>query len=95
MACHGWIALVLDIGGNRPLSLLRRALTRDGTLVIVGGEGGDRWTGGIHRLLGAFVNRARDLARQAIRARKADEQFSEFTRQVRDRAFVEYKVDEK
>ena len=39
--------------------------------------------------------RKRDLARQAIRARKADEQFSEFTRQVRDRAFVEYKVDEK
>jgi NADPH:quinone reductase-like Zn-dependent oxidoreductase len=47
--------LVLDIGGNRPLSQLRRALTRDGTLVIVGGEGGDRWTGGIHRQLGAMV----------------------------------------
>ncbi len=39
--------------------------------------------------------RRRDVARQAIRARKADEQFGEFTRQVRDRAFVEYKVDEK
>jgi NADPH:quinone reductase-like Zn-dependent oxidoreductase len=47
--------LVLDIGGNRPLSQLRRALTRDGTLVIVGGEGGGRWTGGIHRQLGAMV----------------------------------------
>jgi NADPH:quinone reductase-like Zn-dependent oxidoreductase len=43
--------LVLDIGGNRPLSQLRRVLTRDGTLVIVGGEGGGRWTGGIHRQL--------------------------------------------
>ena len=32
---------------------------------------------------------------QAIRARKADEQFSEFMRQVRDKAYVEYKTDEK
>ena len=47
--------LVLDIGGNRPLSQLRRMLTGDGTLVIVGGEGGGRWTGGIHRQLGAMV----------------------------------------
>jgi NADPH:quinone reductase-like Zn-dependent oxidoreductase len=47
--------LVLDIGGNRPLSRLRRVLTRDGTLVIVGGEGGDRWTGGIHRQLRAIA----------------------------------------
>ncbi len=36
--------LILDIGGNSRLSRLRRALTRRGTLVIVGGEG-DRWTG--------------------------------------------------
>jgi NADPH:quinone reductase-like Zn-dependent oxidoreductase len=47
--------LVVDIGGNRPLSQLRRALTRDGTLVIAGGEGGGRWTGGIHRQLFAIV----------------------------------------
>jgi NADPH:quinone reductase-like Zn-dependent oxidoreductase len=47
--------LVLDIGGNRPLSQLRRALTRNGTLVIVGGEAGGRWTGGIHRQLGAMI----------------------------------------
>jgi NADPH:quinone reductase-like Zn-dependent oxidoreductase len=47
--------VVLDIGGNRPLSRLRRILTSDGTLVIVGGEGGGRWTGGIHRQLGAVV----------------------------------------
>jgi len=36
--------LVLDVGGNRPLSQLRRVLMRDGTLVIAGGEG-DKWTG--------------------------------------------------
>jgi NADPH:quinone reductase-like Zn-dependent oxidoreductase len=47
--------VVLDIGGSRPLSQLRRVLTGDGTLVIVGGEGGGRWTGGIHRQLGAVV----------------------------------------
>jgi len=37
--------LILDIGGDSALSRLRRALTRRGTLVIVGGEGGDRVTG--------------------------------------------------
>jgi NADPH:quinone reductase-like Zn-dependent oxidoreductase len=47
--------LVLDIGGNRPLSQLRRVLTRDGTLVIVGGEGGGRWTG-IDRQLRAIAS---------------------------------------
>src|ERR687887_631032 len=33
--------LMLDMGGNRSLSQLRRALTPSGTLVLVGGEGGD------------------------------------------------------
>ena len=37
--------LILDIGGNAALSRLRRALTPAGTLVIVGGEDGGRWTG--------------------------------------------------
>jgi len=41
------------------------------------------------------AERRRDLARQALRARKADEQFAEFTRQVRDKAYVEYKVEDK
>ena len=44
---------MLDIAGNRPLSPLRRALTADGTLVIVGGEGGGRWLGGVDRQLRA------------------------------------------
>jgi NADPH:quinone reductase-like Zn-dependent oxidoreductase len=47
--------LILDIGGNSSLSRLRRALTRTGTLVIVGGEDGGNWTGGIGRQLRAFV----------------------------------------
>jgi NADPH:quinone reductase-like Zn-dependent oxidoreductase len=37
--------LILDTGGNSSLSRLRRALTRTGTLVIVGGEGRGRWIG--------------------------------------------------
>ncbi len=46
--------LILDLGGNRPLSHLRRVLTPRGTLVLVGGEGGDRWIG-IGRSLQALV----------------------------------------
>jgi len=44
---------VLDIGGSRPLSQLRRALTPRGRLVIVGGETDGRWLGGADRLLRA------------------------------------------
>jgi NADPH:quinone reductase-like Zn-dependent oxidoreductase len=44
---------ILDIAGNRSLSHLRRALAPEGTLVIVGGEGGGRWFGGIDRQLRA------------------------------------------
>ncbi len=47
--------VILDIAGNRPLSLLRRALAPDGTLVIVGGEEGGRWFGGMHRQLAAMA----------------------------------------
>jgi NADPH:quinone reductase-like Zn-dependent oxidoreductase len=45
--------LILDTAGRRSLSHLRRALAQDGTLVIVGGEGGNRWTGGFGRQLRA------------------------------------------
>jgi NADPH:quinone reductase-like Zn-dependent oxidoreductase len=47
--------LILDIGGNSPLPRLRRALTARGTLVIVGGEDGGRWTGGFGRQLRAVA----------------------------------------
>jgi NADPH:quinone reductase-like Zn-dependent oxidoreductase len=47
--------VMLDIAGNRPLSHLRRALAPDGTLVIVGGEGGGRWVGGMGRPLRAHA----------------------------------------
>ncbi|WP_117212571.1 NAD(P)-dependent alcohol dehydrogenase [Allorhizocola rhizosphaerae] len=42
---------ILDTAGNRPLSLLRRVLKPDGTLVIVGAEGGGNWFGHTGRLL--------------------------------------------
>jgi NADPH:quinone reductase-like Zn-dependent oxidoreductase len=53
--------VIVDTAGRRPLSRLRRALTPNGTLVIVGGDGGGRWTGGFFRgmlrapLLSLFV----------------------------------------
>ncbi|MFE7644247.1 NAD(P)-dependent alcohol dehydrogenase [Streptomyces phaeoluteigriseus] len=58
--------LILDTAGNRPLSHLRRALTPRGTLVIVGGEGGGRWLGGLHRALGAMA--LSPFVRQNLRA---------------------------
>jgi NADPH:quinone reductase-like Zn-dependent oxidoreductase len=47
--------LILDIGGSAALGRLRRALTPAGTLVIVGGEGGDRLTAGFDRQLRAVA----------------------------------------
>jgi NADPH:quinone reductase-like Zn-dependent oxidoreductase len=53
--------LIIDTGGRNPLRRLRSALERTGTLVIVGGEGGGRITGGFGRqiraaLLSPFVS---------------------------------------
>ena len=47
--------VVLDIGGNTAVSRLRAAMTRTGTLVIVGGENGGRVLGGLQRQLAATV----------------------------------------
>src|SRR5918999_5054076 len=41
--------VIVDTAGRRPLRQLRRALTPRGTLAIVGGDGGGRWTGGFFR----------------------------------------------
>ncbi|HUQ57337.1 NAD(P)-dependent alcohol dehydrogenase [Lentzea sp.] len=49
----GTYDLVLDCGGNRSLSRLRKALTPRGTLVLVGAETGGSLTGGFERALGA------------------------------------------
>jgi len=47
--------VILDIGGNRRLAHLRRALTPRGRLVIVGGETDGRWLGGVDRQLRALL----------------------------------------
>jgi NADPH:quinone reductase-like Zn-dependent oxidoreductase len=52
---HRTYDAVLDIAGNRPLRTLRRLLSRNGRLVITGGEGGGRWLGGTDRQLRAMA----------------------------------------
>lgn len=47
--------VIVDAGGRTPLAKLRNALAPDGTLVIVGGENGGRWTGGVSRQLHALA----------------------------------------
>lgn len=58
--------VIIDMGGNRSLSCLRRALAATGTLVIVGGEEGGRWLGGVGRSLRAVV--LSKFVRQTLRA---------------------------
>ena len=57
--------LILDIGGRTSVSRLRRALTPDGTLVILGGEG-DRWIGGTQRQL--WANLLSPFVRQRLKS---------------------------
>lgn len=47
--------VVVDIAGRRPLRELRGVLAPRGTLVFVGGEGGDALTGGMLRQVGASL----------------------------------------
>ena len=47
------------------------------------------------RTEGVTEERKRAAARTTIRARKADEAYQDWLRQTRDRAFVEYRLDEK
>ena len=56
--------LILDMAGNRSLSHLRRALSREGTLVIVGGSG-SRWLMGMGRTIRAVV--LSNFVRQQLR----------------------------
>lgn len=49
----GTFDVIIDIAGNRALASLRRLLTPTGTLVIVGGESGGAFFGGLERNLAA------------------------------------------
>ena len=46
---------IIDTGGNRPLHVLRDALTPAGAAVLVGAETGGRWLGGTDRQLRALL----------------------------------------
>jgi NADPH:quinone reductase-like Zn-dependent oxidoreductase len=51
----GTYDLILDCGGNRSLSRLRRASTPRGTVVLVGAETGGSLTGGVERAVRAVA----------------------------------------
>ena len=70
--------LVLVIGGNASIPRLRRTLTRTGTVVIVGGEEGGRWTGGFGRSLRAAA--LSPFLRQRLAMLAAKEHFSTLER---------------
>jgi len=64
--------LILDLAGNRRVSQLRRVLTPLGKVVLVGGEGGGQWTGGVGEslmwlALSTFVRQKVRLLMAAIR----------------------------
>lgn len=58
--------VILDTAGNRSLSHVRRALSPRGTLVIIGGDEGGRWLGGVDRNLRALL--LSPFVRQRLRA---------------------------
>ena len=64
--------LILDMGGNRSLAQVQRALRPGGTLVSVGSEQGNRWVGGRGwiqaMLMSRFVRSLRPLASEPNQA---------------------------
>lgn len=75
--------VILDIAGNRSFPLLRRALTPAGTLVLVGGEEGGAFLGGLERNLRAKLTspwtKQRLLARVALNNQKNLRELRELT----------------
>jgi NADPH:quinone reductase-like Zn-dependent oxidoreductase len=67
---------IIDLAGLRPLAQLRRVLAPAGTLLVAGGEGGDRWLGGTHRQLGALA--LSPFVRQRLTALLSKERGSDF-----------------
>jgi len=67
--------LILETAGRHPVSRLRRALATDGTLVIVGSEGGGRWFGGVGRQLRAQIRSpfVRQTLRMFVAKQNADD----------------------
>ena len=67
--------VILDIAGNRTLPHLRRALSPIGALVIVGGEEGGRWFGGMDRQIRALL--ISRFSGQQLRAQFPKEDFTD------------------
>jgi NADPH:quinone reductase-like Zn-dependent oxidoreductase len=76
--------VVIDTAGNRPLSLLRRAMTPRGALVLVGGEhGGGPVLGGFDRQLRApLVSMFTHRRLRALMARERAEDLDAMTRLI-------------
>ncbi|MGW6448503.1 NAD(P)-dependent alcohol dehydrogenase [Lentzea sp. NPDC055074] len=51
----GTYDLILDCGGARPFSTLRRGTNERGRIVLVGAETGGSITGGFHKSMGSFL----------------------------------------
>lgn len=61
----GGYDLILDTAGSRPLAALRKALTPQGTLVLVGGESEGKWIGAVGRNVRALL--LRPFVKQKLR----------------------------
>lgn len=70
--------VIIDTGGRYPVQRVRKALGRNGTLVIVGGEDGGRLTGGIGRQIGASLLSV--FVPQSLRMFMSKEHFSHMER---------------
>ena len=76
--------LIIDIGGRNPVSRLRNILAETGTLVFVGGEGGNKFTGGLGRqifgsLMSLFIKQRLTMF-VASEGHKQIERLAEFIR---------------
>ena len=70
--------LIIDTGGLNPLKNLRTALKPGGTLVIVGGEGGGGFAGGVGRQIIASMKNGR--SEENLIALMSKEDFSHIDR---------------
>ena len=77
-----WDAII-DIAGNRPLSLLRRSLAPEGALVLVGGESGGSVLGGTERIAAAGLRNATTRQRLiGLLSRERAEHLTELSRLI-------------
>ena len=70
--------VILDIAGNPGVARLRRALTPTGVAVLVGGEEGGSWTGGMDRQLRGLA--VSSVSRQRLRSFVAKQRSSDLER---------------